>query len=94
MKEPKTIQDLQSFNSKITSLSRFLSKSVIRSLPFFKALRGHMANIDTSSRNKTQNIEWSEEAGRAYVELKATFKLLLSSLNLYRRGPLPPLCCD
>ncbi|PKA49268.1 hypothetical protein AXF42_Ash014170 [Apostasia shenzhenica] len=40
MKPPQTIQDIQKLNGRVTALSRFISKSGERCLPFFKILRG------------------------------------------------------
>ena len=40
MVEPSTKKEVQKLIGRIAALSRFISKSAERSLPFFKALRG------------------------------------------------------
>ena len=40
MVEPSTKNEVQKLTGRIAALSRFMSKSAERSLPFFKALRG------------------------------------------------------
>ena len=40
MVEPSTKKKIQKLTRRIAALNRFISKSVERSLPFFKALRG------------------------------------------------------
>lgn len=39
MKVPRSIRDVQRLVGRITTLSRFISRSADRSLPFFKVLR-------------------------------------------------------
>jgi hypothetical protein len=58
MEEPKT-KDIQKLNGRVASLNRFISRSVERSLPFFKALKGK------------EKIEWGPEQSKAFTELKA-----------------------
>lgn len=67
--EPRCIKDIQRMNGCIAALGRFISKSVERCLPSFKAL-------------KVLNIEfmWREECGQALEELK----VYLSQLPLLR----------
>ncbi|PKA57154.1 RNA-directed DNA polymerase like [Apostasia shenzhenica] len=57
MKPPQTVQDIQKLNGRVTTLSRFISKSGERCLPFFKILRG-------------ENQTWSEDCARAFQSLK------------------------
>jgi len=40
MVEPSTKKEVQKFTERLAALNGFISKSVERSLPFFKALRG------------------------------------------------------
>ncbi|PKA60372.1 hypothetical protein AXF42_Ash008432 [Apostasia shenzhenica] len=62
MVPPRTIEDIQKLNGKVTALSRFISKSGERCLLFFKILRG-------------EHQTWNEECGKAFQSLK---KYLLS----------------
>ena len=54
MVEPSTKKDIQKLTRRIAALTRFVSKSAERSLPFFKALRG---------RDK---VEWGPEQSKAF----------------------------
>ena len=54
MVEPSTKKEVQKLTGRIAVLNRFISKSVERSLPFFKALRG---------RDK---VEWGLEQSKAF----------------------------
>lgn len=49
MEQPRNLKEIQKLNGRITALSRFISRSVERSLPFFKILR------------KWSKFEWTEE---------------------------------
>nr|XP_043616181.1 uncharacterized protein LOC122588107 [Erigeron canadensis] len=62
MKAPQTLKEVQSLNGKLAALHRFLSKSADRSLPFFKTLKGCL---------EKQHFKWTEEAQRAFAELKS-----------------------
>ncbi|XP_071708662.1 uncharacterized protein [Rutidosis leptorrhynchoides] len=53
---------MQSLNGKLASLSRFLSKGAERQLPFLKVLKGCLG---------ANKITWTEEADRAFVDMKA-----------------------
>ncbi|XP_020242917.1 uncharacterized protein LOC109821135 [Asparagus officinalis] len=57
------MKELQKLNGRAVALGRFLSKSVERSLPFFKVLRG--------SRNPKEGITWTAECKAAFQDLKA-----------------------
>ena len=58
MKSPVKIKDVQSLTSRMVALSRFISKSTDRCLPFFNLLRGG------------KKFEWTEECELAFQELK------------------------
>jgi hypothetical protein len=58
MEEPK-MKDIQKLNGRVTALNRFTSRSIERSLPFFKALKGK------------GKIEWGPEERKAFAKLKA-----------------------
>ncbi|PKA67302.1 hypothetical protein AXF42_Ash004795 [Apostasia shenzhenica] len=68
MVSPRTIEDIQKLNGRITTLSRFISRSGERCLPFFKILRG-------------EHPTWNEDCGRAFQSLKEYLLLLLSLLS-------------
>ncbi|XP_057775305.1 uncharacterized protein LOC130994277 [Salvia miltiorrhiza] len=59
MTPPRNVKEIQTLNGRITALSRFISRSAERSLPFFKVLR------------KGSRFEWSSECQRAFEDLKA-----------------------
>nr|XP_018677532.1 PREDICTED: uncharacterized protein LOC103974988 [Musa acuminata subsp. malaccensis] len=58
MQPPRTIRDLQRLNGRLVALSRFLSRSGDRCLPFFKALRD------------PKNFRWTTECERAFEQMK------------------------
>ncbi|KAL0411679.1 UNVERIFIED_CONTAM: Polyprotein P3 [Sesamum latifolium] len=59
MGSPTNINEVQRLTGRIAALSRFISKSADKSLPFFKILK------------KVKNFEWNEEYQQAFEELKA-----------------------
>ncbi|KAL0386273.1 UNVERIFIED_CONTAM: hypothetical protein Sradi_3021600 [Sesamum radiatum] len=58
MKAPSNVNEVQQLTRRITALSRFISKSAEKSLPFFKVLR------------KIRNFEWNTLCQQAFEELK------------------------
>ncbi|KAL0446200.1 UNVERIFIED_CONTAM: hypothetical protein Slati_1747900 [Sesamum latifolium] len=58
MKAPACINEVQRLTGRIAALSRFISKSAEKSLPFFKILR------------KARTFEWDASYQRAFEELK------------------------
>ncbi|XP_064950466.1 uncharacterized protein LOC135604741 [Musa acuminata AAA Group] len=58
MQPPRTIRDLQRLNGRLVALSRFLSRSGDRCLPFFKALKD------------PKNFQWTAECERAFEQMK------------------------
>ena len=54
---PKNIKEVQSLNSKVVALNRFVSKATDKCLPFFRTLK--------------KSFEWTTECQQAFVELKA-----------------------
>jgi len=58
MVEPSTKKEVQKLTGRIAALDRFISKSVERSLPFFKALR------------RGDKVEWGPEQSKAFQQLK------------------------
>ena len=59
MKPPTTKKGVQKLTGRLASLNRFISRSVEKCLPFFKALKG------------TGNMQWGEEQTKAFEALKA-----------------------
>ncbi|XP_073119986.1 uncharacterized protein [Henckelia pumila] len=58
MSDPRNLQEVQRLVGRIAALSRFISRSAHRSLPFFKVLR------------KAKKFEWDDECGKAFEDLK------------------------
>ncbi|KAK0590511.1 hypothetical protein LWI29_028201 [Acer saccharum] len=58
MVSPRTLKDVQRLTGCLASLSRFITKSTDRCLPFFKALK------------KGKGVEWNEDCERAFQALK------------------------
>ncbi|KAL0456349.1 UNVERIFIED_CONTAM: hypothetical protein Slati_0974100 [Sesamum latifolium] len=58
MGSPTNINEVQLLTGRIATLSRFISKSAEKGLPFFKTLR------------KVRNFEWTEECQQAFEDLK------------------------
>ncbi|KAL0451531.1 UNVERIFIED_CONTAM: hypothetical protein Slati_1131200 [Sesamum latifolium] len=58
MGPPININEVQRLTGRIAALSRFISKSAKKGLPFFKTLR------------KVKNFEWTEECQQAFEDLK------------------------
>ncbi|XP_073137783.1 uncharacterized protein [Henckelia pumila] len=59
MSAPRNLQEVQRLAGRIAVLSRFISRSAHRSLPFFKVLR------------KAKKFEWNDECGKAFDDLKS-----------------------
>jgi hypothetical protein len=58
MRPPARIKDIQKLTGSLAALSCFISRLAERALPFFKLLR------------KSSPFSWTEEAERAFQELK------------------------
>ncbi|KAL2240129.1 UNVERIFIED_CONTAM: Retrovirus-related Pol polyprotein from transposon [Sesamum indicum] len=58
LRSPNSVKEVQKLTGKIASLSRFISRSAGKSLPFFKVLR------------KPKNFAWTSECDQALQELK------------------------
>ncbi|GJR68286.1 reverse transcriptase domain-containing protein [Tanacetum coccineum] len=67
LKRPKTIKEVQSLNGKLAALNRFPSKSVEKSLPFFKTLKGCLDKKD---------FTWTRETDKTFEEMKRYIKKL------------------
>ncbi|GJX27179.1 reverse transcriptase domain-containing protein [Tanacetum coccineum] len=67
LEQPRALKDIQSLNEKLAAFSRFLSKGAERSLPFFKVLK--------SCKGK-KKIHWTDEADKAFKEIKKFFQAL------------------
>ncbi|GJR68485.1 hypothetical protein Tco_0014550 [Tanacetum coccineum] len=77
LQSPQTLKEAQSLNGKLASLNRFLSKSVEKSLPFFKTLK--------SKRLREIEEEW-DAADRASHRPPAQTKELYLSENDHDQG--------
>ncbi|GKA25119.1 reverse transcriptase domain-containing protein, partial [Tanacetum coccineum] len=73
MQSPRTWGEMQTLAGKLAALNRFLSRSAKKSLPFFETLR----NITKVNKD---DYRWTEEAEKAFQELKKTV-LDLSALT-------------
>ncbi|XP_042432601.1 uncharacterized protein LOC122019170 [Zingiber officinale] len=58
MPPPRNLKEVQHLTGRITDLSRFISKTADRSMPFFKILR------------RTTKFQWDKECDRAFESLK------------------------
>ena len=56
LRSPRTVREVQSLNSKITAMNRFISKATDKCLPFFRTLR--------------KSFEWTDECQKAFEDLK------------------------
>ncbi|XP_071695609.1 uncharacterized protein [Rutidosis leptorrhynchoides] len=63
----KSRKEVQSLTGKLAALTRFLSKAVERSLPFFQTLKNSL---------KKSDFKWIEEDEKAFLEMKALLKEL------------------
>ncbi|VFQ82832.1 unnamed protein product [Cuscuta campestris] len=72
MQAPTSVRDVQKLTGRLAALSRFLSRSAERSLPFFKVLK------------KANAFAWDEECRRAFEELK---EYLASDIVLSKPEP-------
>ncbi|GAA0169884.1 hypothetical protein LIER_24266 [Lithospermum erythrorhizon] len=70
MQPPREYKDIQKLNGCLATLTRFISKSGERILPFFKNLR----------RASSTKFYWDDECSKAFEELKEylSFARLLS----------------
>ena len=59
MEVPKSVKDVQRLAGRLATLTRFVSRSTDRSLPFFKILKG------------IKKFEWTKECEEAFAQLKA-----------------------
>ncbi|GJT86545.1 reverse transcriptase domain-containing protein [Tanacetum coccineum] len=76
LEQPRALKDIQRLNRKLAALSRFLSKGVERSLPFFKVLK--------NCKGK-KKIHWTDEADKAFKEIKK-FVQALPTITAPRAG--------
>ena len=56
LRSPRTVREVQSLNSKIAAMNRFISKATDKCLPFFRTLR--------------KSFEWTDECQKALEDLK------------------------
>ncbi|GJX60396.1 reverse transcriptase domain-containing protein [Tanacetum coccineum] len=74
----RCLKDVQKLNGKLASLNRFLSKSVEKSLPFFKTLK---------KCTKKGDFQWTQEAEVAFKQMKKLIaKLPMLTAPKEKRG--------
>ncbi|XP_042404693.1 uncharacterized protein LOC121994865 [Zingiber officinale] len=76
MKAPQSLKNAQKLVDRITTLTRFISKSADKVAPFFKVLR------------KASKFQWDEEYTRAFEELKKYLETLPSLFKLVTGEPI------
>ena len=76
MKAPKTLNELQKLNGRITALGQFISYSAKKCLPLFRALKN------------AKKFEWNNDCQKAFEEIQ---KFLTSPPLLSRPIPNEPL---
>lgn len=62
--EPKNVRDIQKLTGKMAALTRFISMSAEKSLPFFQLLKGN------------KDFKWGEDQKKAFEEVKNHLKSL------------------
>src|SRR5574338_22989 len=73
METPRTIKQVQSLNGKVATLSRFISKSTDKCIPFFDLIK-----------KRKQNFGWTTEcegAFRALIQHLSTPPILSNPIN-------------
>ncbi|KAL0434916.1 UNVERIFIED_CONTAM: hypothetical protein Sradi_0199500 [Sesamum radiatum] len=76
MKSHTNLNEVQRLAGHIVALSRFISRSAERNLPFFKALR------------KNKNFIWDEECQQVFHDLKSYLAELPTHQTDTRRTPI------
>ncbi|GKC30030.1 hypothetical protein Tco_1037324 [Tanacetum coccineum] len=79
LKRPKTIKEVQSLNSKLADLDRFLSKIAEKCIPFFEMLKGCLEKKD---------FTWTREADKAFEEMKSYIEKIPTLVVPKARGSL------
>nr|XP_027101096.1 uncharacterized protein LOC113720416 [Coffea arabica] len=59
MDPPRNVKEVQRLTGRMAALSRFLSRSAVRGLPFFRVLKA------------SKDFHWTEECQKAFTDLKA-----------------------
>ncbi|KAL0293880.1 UNVERIFIED_CONTAM: Transposon Ty3-I Gag-Pol polyprotein, partial [Sesamum radiatum] len=80
MGPPKNINEVQRLIGRIAVLSRFISKSTEKGLPFFKTLR------------KVKNFKWTKECQQAFEDLKAYLPRILCIFTYHQYPKLLVRC--
>ncbi|GJZ38829.1 reverse transcriptase domain-containing protein [Tanacetum coccineum] len=75
MPSPRTLKWMQALSGKLAALNRFLSKSAVRSLPFFDTLKKYTNKKD---------FRWTEVAEAAFLEIKLVSEL--TTLTTTKKG--------
>ena len=59
MARPRNVKEVQRLTGRMAALNRFLSRSAVRGLPFFRILK------------VPKDFQWTEECQKAFTDLKA-----------------------
>ena len=59
MAPPRNVKEVQQLTGRMAALNRFLSRSTVRGLPFFRILKA------------PKDFHWTEECQKAFTDLKA-----------------------
>ena len=74
MKSPTKIKEVQSLTGKVAALSRFISKSTDKCVPFFNLLRGN------------KKFEWNQDCKQVFQGLKEPLITAAYPVQAYRPG--------
>nr|GEX75198.1 reverse transcriptase domain-containing protein [Tanacetum cinerariifolium] len=80
LRPPKTVSEMQNLKKKIVALSRFLSKSVEKTLPFMKTLKSCMSG---------KMVQWTKEADEAFQRMKECLESLTTMVIPTKGETLP-----
>ena len=73
MAPPRSVKEVQRLTGRMAALNRFLSRSAVRGLPFFRVLKA------------PKDFHWTEECQKAFIDLK-TYLAELPSLTAPEPG--------
>ncbi|XP_027121584.1 uncharacterized protein [Coffea arabica] len=76
MAPPRSIKEVQRLTGRMSALNRFISRSAVRGLPFFRILKA------------PKDFQWTEECQKAFTDLKA-YLAELPALTASERGKTP-----
>ncbi|XP_056685667.1 uncharacterized protein [Spinacia oleracea] len=71
--QPKSIKDVQRLTGRMAALTRFVSKSADKLIPFFNTLK------------KNEKLKWGEEDKKAFEAVKKSSKVITDDIKAERR---------